>query len=225
MQLIKKKALESSQPPRGYIAIPRGLGPIMPSAATARLPFAYSTNIFNDATYDWVYGTAVNLGCTNAFSPISGTHQPYGFDQMAALYRFYKVVGFSYKVTAVQYTGSCASILGVREVPVNENKTLTATDIAQAAERPGMKWRVTTAGNGEPPSISGRVNIPALLGVSQEQFDADVSEYGALCTAAPNRYPYVQISVAGNNAAVFMRIMIECVYTVNFWQRITQNQS
>lgn len=222
---LSKRRLETSKPPSGYLAIPRGLGPIMPAAATARLPFAYSTNIFNDATYDWVYGTAINLGVTNCYSPISGTHQPYGFDQMAALYRYYKVVGFTYKITGVQYIAACASALGVREVPVNENKSLTATDIAQAAERPGMRWKLTTAGNGVPPSISGVVNIPALLGVSQEQFDADVSEYAALCTAAPNRYPYIQISVAGNNAAVFMRLMIECVYTVNFWQRVTQSQS
>ncbi len=172
-----------------------------------------------------MYGTAVNLGCTNAYSPISGTHQPYGFDQMAALYRYYKVVGFKYRITGVNYTAASATMLGVREVPVNENKSLSATDIAQAAERPGMRQAFTTAGNGLPPVIEGEVDIPALLGVSKEMFKADVSEYGALCTAAPNRYPYVQISVAGNNSSAFMRLLIECEYTVNFWQRITQNQS
>ncbi len=205
--------------------IPRGLGPITPPACTVKLPFAYSTTRFNDATYDWTFGTTLNLGITNAYSPISGTHQPYGWDQMAALYRYYKVVGFSYKVTAVQYVGSTAGALGVRAVPVNENSTMSATNLAQQLERPGTKTRLLVAGAGKPPSISGTVDIPTILGVSREQYDADVSEYAALCTAAPNRYPYIQIAYAGVNNAAFAYVIVECVYTVNFWQRITQAQS
>lgn len=207
------------------VRVPRGLGPITPPACTVKLPFAYSTNRFNDATYDWTFGTTLNLGITNAFSPISGTHQPYGFDQMAALYRFYKVVGFTYKVTAVLYTGSTAAALGVRPVPVNENSTLSATNLAMQLERPDTKVKFLVAGAGKPPSIAGSIDIPRLMGVSKEQFDADVSEYAALCTAAPSRYPYIQIAIAGVNNAAFAHVIVECVYIVNFWQRITQTQS
>lgn len=207
------------------LAIPRGLGPIAPTAAIVRLPFAYSAVRANDATYDWTFGTTLNVGITNAYSPISGTHQPYGWDQMAALYRFYKVIGFKYRVTGIQYIGTSATALGVREVPVNENSTMSSTNLAQQLERPGSKVKFLVAGAGQPPSIEGSVDIPKVMGVTQEQFDADVSEYAALCTAAPSRYPYVQVAIAGVNSSASAYVVIECEYVVHFWQRITQAQS
>jgi len=164
------------------------------------------------------------VGVTNAYSPISGTHQPYGWDQMAALFRFYKVIGFKYKITVIQYTSTTATALGVRPVPVNENTTLSATELAAALERPGTQVCYQVAG-APIPSISGVVDIPRLLGITHEQFDADVSEYAALCTAAPSRYPYLQVAVAGVNNSAFARVIVECEYVVHFWQRITQAQS
>lgn len=178
----------------------------------------------NDATNGQAFGTALNVGVTNAYNPITGTHQPYGWDQMAALYRFYKVIDFKYKITMVQYIGTQFSALGVRPVPVNENSTISTQNIGNQAERPDMRIAFATAGT-KPAVLSGRIDIPKLLGVTPEQFDADVSEYSALCTAAPNRYPYLQVAVAGQNVAVTAWVLIECEYTVHFWQRITQAQS
>lgn len=190
-----------------------------------RLPFAYSGGLGNDNTTAATFGTTLNLGVTNAYSPISGTHQPYGWDQMAALYRFYKVVDFKYRITALNYVGSQWAALAVRPVPVNENAAMAATLIYTQLERPDTKVVFTVAGAGHPPAISGRVDIPKLLGITKEQFDADVSEYAALCTAAPSRYPYLQIAVAGNTTAVIAYVVVECEYTVHFWQRITQASS
>lgn len=220
--------LASEQTQGGYsraLVIPRGLGPIAPTAAVARLPFAYSVVRFNDATYDWAFGTTLNVGITNAYNPITGTHQPYGWDQMASLYRYYKVIGFKYKVTGIQYTGSTATAFAVREVPVNENSTMSGANLAQQLERPGTRIQYMVAGAGPPPCIQGTVDIPRVMGVTQEQFNADVSEYAALCTAAPSRYPYLQIAVCGVNGAAFAYIIVECEYVVHFWQRITQVQS
>ncbi len=198
----------------------------MPAAATARLPFAYNANMSSDGTTTWTVGSgALTVGVTNAYSPINGTHQPYGWDQMAGLYRRYKVVGLSYRITMVTYAASTAMAIVVREVPVNENAAIGATDLATIIERPGARWKVTTAGNGAPPVIENTVDIPALLGVSVDQFDANVEDYSALCTAAPSRYPYIQIGACGTPVSSTCHVVIECVYTVNFWQRITQSQS
>lgn len=206
------------------LAIPRGVGPIVPTATVARLPFAYTTILANDGTNGQAFGTALNVGVTNAYNPISGTHQPYGWDQMAALYRFYKVIGFKYKITMVPYVGSQWTALGVRPVPVNENAAIATTNVGTQMERPDT--RVIFGVAGAPiPSLSGTVDIPRLLGVSKEQFDADVSEYAALCTAAPSRYPYLQVAIAGTNTAASAFVAVEVEYVVHFWQRITQAQS
>jgi hypothetical protein len=177
----------------------------------------------NDGSTAWKFGSAINLGVNNAYSPISGTHQPYGWDQMTALYRFYKVVGFTWKITGLQYPDKSAAI-AARPVPVNENLALTGAGLAEAIERPGL--RVAYSMYGAPvPKLQGRVDIPRLLGVSQEQFDSDVSQYSASVSSAPSRYAYVQFAICGSDVTTFVHVVIECVYTVNFWQRITQTQS
>lgn len=222
--------LENNKPITKALVIPRGLGPVVPTATVARLPFAYSTYRYSDATNVWTFGDALNVGITNAYSPISGTHQPYGWDQMAALYRFYKVIGFKYKATAIitgQAANSPAVALGVRPVPVNENAALTASALATALERPGTSVSYTQYG-GRPTIQQGSVDIPNLMGVTNEQFTADVSQYAALCTAAPSRYPYLQVAICGpetGGSPTYAYVSIECEYVVHFWQRITQSQS
>lgn len=203
--------------------VPRGLGPIMPEAATVRLPYAYTSTLANNGSSTWTVGDVLNLRVNNAYDPINGTHQPYGWDQMAALYRYYKVVGCSYKITGLAFPDKNL-VLVVRPVPVNENLSIANTALATVAERPGTKLAFAQFG-GPIPSITGTVDIPRQLGVSQEQFDADVSEYSAAVTAAPSRYAYTQIGVCGTDATTFMHVVIEVTYTVNYWQRITQAQS
>jgi hypothetical protein len=203
--------------------VPRGLGPIMPEAATVRLPYAYTSALANNGTYTWTVGDVLNLRVNNAYDPINGTHQPYGWDQMAALYRYYKVVGCSYKITGLAYPDKNLCLV-VRPVPVNENLSIANTGLATVAERPGTKLAFAQFG-GPIPSMSGQVNLPKQLGVSREQFDADVSEYSAAVTAAPSRYAYIQIGVCGTDVTSFMQVVIEVTYTVNYWQRITQAAS
>lgn len=202
--------------------IPRGLGPIMPEAATVRLPYAYSSTQANGASA-WTFGDVLNLRVNNAYDPINGTHQPYGWDQMASLYRYYKVVGCSYKITGLAYPDKNL-VLAVRPVPVNENLSIANTAFDTVHERPGTKLAYAQFG-GPIPSISGVVDIPKQLGISREQFEADVSEYSAAVTAAPSRYCYIQVAVAGTDTTSFMRVVIECTYTVNYWQRVTQAAS
>lgn len=203
--------------------IPRGLGPVMPEACTCRLPYAYSSTQANNVTTSWTFGDVLNLRVNNAYDPINGTHQPYGWDQMAALYRYYKVVGFSYKIVGLAFPDKNL-VLAVRPVPVNENTSIANTAFDTVHERPGTK--LAYAQFGAPiPSISGTVDIARQLGVSQEQFDADVSQYSAAVTMAPSRYAYIQIACAGTDTTSFMRVIIECTYTINFWQRVTQNAS
>lgn len=203
--------------------VPRGLGPVMPDACTCRLPYAYATTMANNASSTWTFGDSLNLRVNNAYDPINGTHQPYGWDQMASLYRFYKVVGCTYKVTALAFPDKNV-VLGVRPVPVNENTTIANTGLYTVLERPGT--RHAYAQFGAPiPTIQGTVDIPKLLGISKEQFDADVSEYSAAVSAGPSRYAYIQIAVAGTDATTFCQVVIEAVYIVNFWQRITQSPS
>jgi hypothetical protein len=169
-------------------------------------------------------GTVNNIRVNNAYSPLNGGHQPYGWDQMAALYRYYKVVGCTMRFTFMNQQSTNA-IAFVRQVPVDENATMEGTHVNFMSERPGTHHVPTQPGGGVPPTLDLRINIPRQLGISPEQFKADVSQYSAAVTAAPARYAYVQIGCAGSATTSFVSVLADVTYTVQYWQRITQATS
>ena len=206
------------------LAIPRGPGPIIPDAALATLRWNQTFTLNNDGTTAWTVGNIYNIRVNNAYSPINGGHQPYGWDQMAGLYRYYKVVGCHMRFTVMNQQSTSAVFLA-RQVPVDENATMEATHFNWVGERPGTHKVCTQPGGGVPPTLDLRINIPRQLGISPEQFRADVSQYSAAVTAAPLRYAYVQIGCAGTATTSFVSVITELTYTVQYWQRITQNTS
>jgi len=169
-------------------------------------------------------GNVVNYRVNNAYSPVNGDHQPYGWDQMAGLYRYYKVIKCRMRFTAMNQQSTNA-VLFVRQVPVDENATMEATAIRFVAERPGTHRLCMMPGGGVPQTLEMRINIPQQLGVSPEQFRADVSQYSAAVTAAPSRYAYVQAGCAGTATTSFLSVMVQIDYTVQYWQRVTQSSS
>jgi len=206
------------------LRVPRGLGPVVPDAAVATLRWGGINSFTNDGTTVWTVGNVTNYRVNNAYEPINGGHQPYGWDQMAALYRYYKVVGCVMRFTTMN-SQSTNAILFVRQVPVNENATMEATHVNFVAERPGTHNVCHQPGGGRPESLTLRINIPQQLGISPEQFRADVSQYSAAVTAAPSRYAYVQVGCAGAATTSFLSCLVELEYTVQYWQRVTQASS
>jgi len=221
----KSKALRRQVEISRILTVPSGIGgPIIADQQRVVLPFAYRVGLFNDATTAWTVGTALNVRINNAFSPINATHQPYGFDQMATLYRFYKVENCYMRFTVANMSTTPCYFF-VREVPVNENFSMTAGEAALITEKPNVRSYHVPALGGPVVKHEVNIDIPKVLGVTRQMFEADVSEYSALCTAAPNRYAYVQVGVAGSANTSYCEVMVEVGYTVKFWQRITQGQS
>lgn len=198
---------------------------MIPDACTAVLPYSYFAAVYNDNTTAWTTGQAFNIRVNNAYDPIIGTHQPYGWDQMAGLYRFYKVVGCTMKFTLLQSGANEAAMVFIRSVPVNENQSIASQTPGTIGEWPGTRIVPLVSGAGTPPCITHTIDIPRLLGVSHEQFNADASLYSAAVTSAPTRYAYVQLAAAGPATTTNVDFMVEVKYTVNYWQRITQAQS
>jgi len=168
-------------------------------------------------------GEVRNVRVNNAYEPIASTHQPYGWDQMAALYRRYKVVGMKMRVRIINPYTTPGYFLA-RPVPVNENYSMVDNYFAETSEKPGTITRAIAAAGGPNEIVDVPIDIPKLLGITREQFLADTSRYSAQVTAAPD-FAYVQIGYAGSGASAYVAVLVECEYLVQFWQRITQNQS
>lgn len=202
--------------------IPRGLGPLIPDAAVVKLNFAHTFLSWNDPTDAYEFGTQVNLRINNAYEPINGEHQPYGWDQIGALYGQYKVIGCKMRLTISNDTSNLTCYTAIRPVPYNEATVLSGFGIGIVAERPRSKVIMTTYGGGKPAVHTMNINIADSLGVTKEQYDADVTTYAATVTTAPSRYSYVQVATAGASLSKGVEVMVEIEYIVQFWQRTTQ---
>lgn len=194
----------------------------MPAASLVELPWVHAFAQTSDATFAGYTGTQTVVRINNAYNPCDSTHQPYGWDQMAALYNNYKVVGCRMEVTVSNNTSeNCVTL--VRSCPVNENTNLNNVSML-SAERPGVDLLFTAPG--QPIAHwSKTFDIPALCGVSKEQYQADVSQYSAAVTAAPSRYAFVQIATQASATSTQVSVTIRVFYRVQFWQRQTQAAS
>ncbi len=186
------------------------------------MPWVHAFAQTSDATFAGYTGTQTVVRVTNAYEPAPSTHQPYGWDQMAALYRQYKVVGCKAEVWVSNSTGTnCVTL--VRPVPVNENTNISNVSML-SAERPDVDMLFTASGH-PIAKWTRTIDIPRLCGVTKEQYDADVSEYAAAVTAAPNRYPYIQIATQSSTTSQTVSITVKLTFRVQFWQRSTQATS
>lgn len=94
-------------------------------------------------------------------------HQPYGYDQLAALYNRYRVISCSYNITA--YSGG--SVVRVAAIPCNEIFTTTPS-VSAACENPRSKWIIQIPG-GNTKLLKGNVYMPSLVGRNKAQYMAD----------------------------------------------------
>lgn len=123
----------------------------------------YSTTItINTATPQY------NFNLNSLFDPDrTGTgHQPYGFDQMAALFNRYRVFGCSYVVNGYQANNP------IRIGAVPSNGIAAVTNMASLIELPRAKFTTQIPG-GARAQIKGYVDMPSLAGRTKSQYMAD----------------------------------------------------
>jgi len=163
-------------------------------------------------------------------------HQPYGFDTFQTLYNRYKVTRFEFVAELVQppsttnYSGNVIVAVGIQ--PPDATLTMTGENYFLNSEKPGV---TTTAFLRAPESIghqivSGSYNIHDVVGITRQQFDADVEDYSALIANNPARVPQLKFAIAAGNAAsgnptTSCNLFFRLVYHVTFWDRIALSSS
>lgn len=123
----------------------------------------YSTTItINTATPQY------NFNLNSLFDPdrTSTGHQPYGFDQLSALYNRYRVYGCSYVVTGYQANNP------IRIGVVPSNSVAALTNMASLIELPRAKFTTQIPG-GPRAQVKGYVDLPSLTGRTKSQYSAD----------------------------------------------------
>nr|QKN88897.1 MAG: capsid protein [Cressdnaviricota sp.] len=156
----RRKTFRSRRSRLSTIRIPRG----RPFGDRVIIPLRYSETILTTTTTSVPSFYGFNLN--SVFDPNqTGTgHQPYGFDQYAALYNRYRVFKVSWNVTYTPAAGSYQACI----TPQNHNAVTSTPDAA--IEQPGSRTRLVGPLGSQAVTIRGTSYLPKLCGQTPTQY-------------------------------------------------------
>jgi hypothetical protein len=153
-------------------------------------------------------------------------HQPYGFDQLAAIYNSYLVTAVTVDMTFTDPAIDgliCAAVV---------QPSLAATTLAGVSPPTAVEWPFTARAflnnTGEQKvRFLRRFTMEEIEGLSKVQYTAALSQYGALVSANPTNSPWLRVAVASLDAAASgsARFQVLLTYEVEMYQRSILPQS
>jgi len=177
------------------------------------------------------FGTEQKFSLNSLYDPdITGSgHQPYGYDQLAALYKLYRVEGVRISITAfASEWGSL--VVGAQVACANDTAALAGSSIQTVDERPGtvILYPSYPSGGTLLAKITQNFRIAQIEGISARALADDTQNYTAAVTTNPVRMPYLLVAAANPDASVTTyscRVLVELEYDAIFYERITQAAS
>lgn len=166
-------------------------------------------------------GTNLVYRLNSIFDPTSavGGTQPYGYDQMAALYNRYRVLKTRWIVTFN------ASSAGYNAYVIPSNGALNApsadlTSFTSCIMTPFDKYQ-RYALNGEPPIFKGSMDLNVLGGVTREEYLAD-DRFEAQIGANPSEVISLNIGIQNPSAGtISIPFMVELFYETDLHDPIS----
>lgn len=194
------------------------------------LGYTQTINLASSASAN-VYGTEIDVNLNSVFQPTStGGHQPFYLDQIALIYKRYRVDAVKVRVVAFSADPTATDVLSLSALLVSPgvSGTLTGAATDVILEKPNQATvLVQPAGSAAVMQIDIRATIADLCGLTRAELTANVSDYSALITASPNRVPLLMLAAANDSNAVSktVRIHLFVEYDCEFFERIVPAQS
>lgn len=157
----------------------------------------------------------------STFDPdVTGSgHQPYGRDQLAALFNHYRVFRCAWHI---EFAPSNDRLI-VAVVPIN-GTTIPAT-VGDAAELPMARTKAMSFGGGPPCKFFGTTYLPKLAGVTSAHYRAD-DLYAAAVGTDPAEGLYLNIVVNNPSLSTVVTTMQAVItYWVEWYDPITVGPS
>lgn len=146
-------------------------------------------------------------------------HQPYGFDQLAALFAHYRVFKCAWHI---EFAGS-DDRLHVTVIPVNALPVTTA--YSNIMEQPLAVTKALAFDGGFPTKFHGSVSLPKLTGATSTQYKTD-DRYSAAVGASPTELMTLYIQVYNPTAgSVTTSANVTLIYYSEFYDPITLSAS
>lgn len=164
------------------------------------------------------------MNLNSLFDPnrTGGGHQPYGFDQLAALYNRYRVIACGWRVSACLLSTSPSVV--VAAMPSND-VSIVWNNFGELIETSRAKY-ITQNPGAAALYLQGKSYLPTLMGRTRDQYMAD-DQYQAIVTTSPTENALLYLQSFDNTGAPLPSVRLNVVleYTVEFFdpKRITQS--
>lgn len=198
-----------------------------PQRFTASLRYCDIYTIATTGT-QFEYGTATTFVLNSLFAPVSGGHQPYGYDTLATLYNRYKVVRVDMELALVYNGGVQNSIISGVVLPPGTSATIAGSVYSIVSEKPRtMSIPVVGGTNMGCPFVKQRFDIADLSGLTRQELQANVEDYSAAVTAAPSKTVSFEVAACGvqTTTATSTKVLATFVFHAEFWERKILTQS
>lgn len=175
-----------------------------------------------------VFGTEQVFRLNSLFDPnFTGTgRQPYCYDQITPLYRYYQVFGVNIEIIANDPSAD-AIVIGAIIQPSNATVSLTGRGIDEVKEKPMC---ITFPLNNTGSQTAKREQYMALHvieGINKVQYMAGQSDYSSAVGTSPTKNPYLRLALASDrsNAGDSCIVRVKLTFYTKFFDRITQGSS
>lgn len=176
-----------------------------------------------------LFGASQDFALGGLYDPdVTGAgHQPYGFDQLMALYARYKVLAVTVSITA--YSASSDScVLAALVMASTDAATLVSQSLSTILERPGAICIKVPPTGTLPARVSKKWTIAQLDGLTTEQHRAVLEDYSGTVAANPTFTPKLKIALVDQSAPAGAQSCwadVHFLFDVEFYDRIIQAAS
>lgn len=175
-----------------------------------------------------ICGTEQAMSINNLYDPnlTGGGHQPYCFDQLAALYGRYIVKKVSFDIDWSDPSGDGMFVVAMLQGN-SSGTALTGMTRDRVTELPFCASAELNNTGSQIEHFKKTISIWELLGITKTQYMGSSTLYGAAVGTNPSVPVYLRFScgsirgTAGDTVIGQVRIIFDC----EFYDRITQNQS
>lgn len=152
-------------------------------------------------------------------------HQPYGFDQLALLYRRYKVSAVLVEIIARDPLDE-GCYIGMQVIPPSGTGNLVGKTLDEIKERPMCAVRGIPNTGSQKVYLKQWIPIQTVSGLSPIQFKANSEDFTASVSGSPNSIPRLQLATLNNKStASNFTLTVKLTFYAMFYDRIIQNQS
>jgi len=187
----------------------------------------YSQAITLTAGSVGLFGTEQVFRLNSLYDPdFTGTgHQPYGFDQLLALYNYYKVSAVDIKLTFSDPSADGMFVASMVQ-PSTATYGLSSQTIATVTEKAGSLVRPLNNTGAQKVVIHHKLAIPAIENISMTQFLADYTNFSSSAGMGnPTVTPWLRCANACGTASATCTLLVELAFDAEFWDRVVLAQS